>query len=107
MPHKISILVRADVGRDAIELFVSGCLTGDSISALAAQIVKARVIDPSAPILVDLTAARHIEPDALEQLRSQAEAENVGGHPDPSLRLVTPETTPSCPLPGTARDDSF
>lgn len=98
MPHKISILVRADVGRDAIELLVTGCLTEDTAGILATQLSKARDLDPSAPILLDLTDARHIESGALASLRSLAEVREVGGRLVAPLQLLTPATVPQCPL---------
>lgn len=92
MPHRISILVRADVGRDAIEIFVTGCLTEQTRSTLASQIAKARNLDPSAPILVDLTDAQHIEHSALERLRSMVEVEKEeDGLRLAALRFVIPK----------------
>lgn len=70
MTHKISVLVKADVGRDAIELYVSGCLNVETAKVLAAQIERARAFDPSAPIRLDLNDTRHLDPKALRQLRT-------------------------------------
>ena len=103
MPHRISILVRADVGRDAIELFVTGCLTEQTRGPLASQITKARNLDPSAPILIDFTDAQHVEPSALERLRSVVDAQQeVDGHRPAALRFVLPKETPVCPREDTA-----
>lgn len=77
MSHKISILVRADVGRDTIDLVVSGCLNPDTGDVLAQQIARARALDPAAPISVDLTALEHIDPLALATLRERVEASCV------------------------------
>lgn len=67
--HKISILVRADIGRDTIDLIVTGCLNPWTVDLLARQVARARRIDPAAPVVVDLRDARHIDPSALELLR--------------------------------------
>ncbi|WP_114855368.1 STAS domain-containing protein [Brachybacterium sp. YJGR34] len=74
MTHKISVLVKADVGRDTIDLYVSGCLNSETANVLAAQISRARALDPAAPILVDLTGTQHVDPTALAQLRATVDA---------------------------------
>jgi len=99
MSHKISILIRADVGRDAIEIYISGCLTEDTRHVLAPQIVKAGTLDPSAPILVDLTQAQHVDSTALDLLRSTVEAKwKADGYHHASLQLQLPSEAPTCPL---------
>lgn len=106
MAHKISILVRADVNRGSIELLMTGCLTTSTVRILAGQISKARELGPSEPILVDLTAAQHIDPEALESLREAArEMESDLGAP---LRFALPTTDQTCPPEGTTvPGDSF
>lgn len=99
MPHKISILVRADVGRNAVELLVTGCLTLPTSTVLAAQIFRAQQLQPSEPILVDLTGVQHLEPAALDQLRA-AEVHLPSAAP---LRVALPTTVPACPLAEPAR----
>lgn len=95
-PHKISILVRADVGRGAIELLVTGCLTAPTARILSAQIARARDLQPFEPILVDLTGVQHLEPAALEELRA-AEAALTADSAVP-LRFALPEVATPCPL---------
>ena len=72
MTHKISLLIRADIDLDAIELVVTGCLTEQSVTALLEQIARARMLDPASPIRVDLTGAQHIEPRAVDVLHEHA-----------------------------------
>lgn len=96
MTHRISILIRADVGRDTIELIVSGCLNKETSTALATQIAKAQSLDPAAPVVVDLSNVRHIDPAVLEQLRDTAEAAQVADGNLPGTRFITPEMAASC-----------
>src|SRR5699024_9797800 len=42
MPHKISLLIRADIDLDAIELIATGCLTEQTAPVLLEQIARAR-----------------------------------------------------------------
>lgn len=95
MPHKISIMVRADVSRSSVELLVTGCLTADTVQILTAQICRARELGPSGPILVDLTAAQHIDPEAFEMLRDVARA--ASSDLETPLRFALPTDEPTCP----------
>lgn len=95
MPHKISLLVRADVGRGSIELLMTGCLTTFTVGILAAQISRARELGPSEPVLVDLTDAQHIEPEALEEL--WLAARNLERDGEVPLRFALPTAGPVCP----------
>src|SRR5699024_4655826 len=72
MTHKISLLIRADIDLDAIELVVTGCLTEQAGTALLAQVARARMLDPASPLRVDLTGAQHIEPRAVDVLHEHA-----------------------------------
>ena len=95
MPHKISLLVRADVGRGSIELLMTGCLTTFTVGIFVAQISRALELGPSEPVLVDLIDAQHIDPEALETLRDAARALESG--PAPPLRFALPASEPTCP----------
>jgi anti-anti-sigma regulatory factor len=98
MSHKISIVVRADVDRESLGLFVGGCLTSATAPILSRHIHRARALGPAAPILIDLTECRHIDSGALEALRAVVDVHAVQGGPEPSLRLEVPEPLPVCPL---------
>lgn len=74
MPGKISVLVKADVGKDAIELSVTGSLNSDTAPLLAKHIQRARTFDPGAPVRVDLTRAAEIDPRALGRLRAEIDS---------------------------------
>lgn len=77
--HKISILVRADIGRDTIDLIISGCLNAQTVDPLAVQVSRARQVDPAAPVIVDLRSAQHVDPDALAMVRTMAGAAKIKG----------------------------
>lgn len=100
MPHKIMILIRADIGLESIQLHASGCLTVANQMLLRRHIDKARELDPSAPIEVDLTAVGHIEPEALRSLRSSIVSEDAGGaHVADPVRFRIPPMPQQCPGP--------
>lgn len=102
MNHKISILIRADVGRDTIDLVVSGCLNEETGTALAAQISKARSLDPAAPVIVDLSDARHVNPVVLGQLRRTIGAANTADGNLAAVKFLVPKTRPTCPCTDSA-----
>lgn len=56
LTHKTSLLVRADSGREAIDLLVTGCVTEEPSIALASQIAIARQVEPTADSLLQVTA---------------------------------------------------
>lgn len=95
MPHKISALVRADVGRGSVELLMTGCLTASTVQVLIAQISRALELGPSEPVLVDLTDAQHIDSEALETLRDAARTLESGSAPP--LWFALPTSEPTCP----------
>lgn len=98
MPHKISLLIRADIDLDAIELIATGCLTEQTAPVLLEQIARARMLDPESPIRVDLTGARHIDPSAAARVRARTSAPDPLGHRRTPLRLELPDELPVCPL---------
>lgn len=69
MTREISVLIRADVARETIDVLVRGRLTEETRPVLATQITKARRLDPASAILVDLTATDEIEARSLSLLR--------------------------------------
>lgn len=98
MPHKITIRIRADVGMETIELNVSGCLTDTTQQILQRQIGKARTLDPAAPIEVNLIEATHIEPEALDELRTTVAFEETGDvHVEEPVRFRIPKLPQHCP----------
>lgn len=105
MAHKISILVRADVSRNAIDLLVTGCLTDATSRILATQIIKARELGPVEPMLIDLTEMRYIDSDALEELQAGlADKEDRPGAP---VRFALPTTTSTTPpLPAASSESA-
>ena len=96
--HKISILVRADIGRDTIDLIISGCLNTQTVDPLAVQVARARQVDPAAPVVVDLRSAQHVDPDALKLLRSMADAAKIQGFDGrlASVEFRLPATLEAC-----------
>lgn len=74
MPHKISILVHADVSREDITLEVSGHLSVETMPTLECQVQRARALDPAAPVRVDLSTAHPIDPDVHEALYTLTES---------------------------------
>ncbi|PWH06423.1 hypothetical protein DEO23_05480 [Brachybacterium endophyticum] len=99
MTHTISILVRADVDSESITLEVTGCLTPRTRDVLAAQIEKARSLGPRGPVVVDARGARHVDPIALQLLRSTADTTGAlstqWDHPAP-VRFLLATPLPHC-----------
>lgn len=98
MTHKISILVRADMKSQSIDLVVTGCLNSDTAEALHRQITRARGLAPATPVLVDLSGTRHVDPLALSTLRHRVDASHMEGAGkrlvDVDFRL--PKTVAAC-----------
>ncbi|PWH06426.1 hypothetical protein DEO23_05495 [Brachybacterium endophyticum] len=80
MTDEISVLIRADVGRETIDVLVRGRLTEQTRQTLATQILKARTLDPASAILVDLTAAESIDAQPLTWLRETFGCHRSLGH---------------------------
>lgn len=116
MKHTISLLIRADLDLEAIELIATGCLTEQTLPVLLEHVARARMLDPASPIRVDLTEARHLEAAIVAQLEERMAA------PDPfsdgylPVSLDLPAPLPRCaetvetseehaPAPLTGEDD--
>ena len=74
MPHKISVLVLADVAREDITLEVSGHLSAETMPTLEGQVRRARALDPAAPVRVDLSAVHAIDTDVHGALYALTES---------------------------------
>ncbi|WP_344119295.1 hypothetical protein [Kocuria aegyptia] len=69
MDHKLSVLVQIDVDGTYVRLAVTGCLTEVNMHVLYPLIRRARTLIPPVAVSVDLTAAGHVEPIAVDLLR--------------------------------------
>ncbi|WP_152352332.1 hypothetical protein [Brachybacterium subflavum] len=101
MSHKISILVRADVDSEVVTILVTGCLTGATREVLACQIERARLLDPASPLVVDARDAQHVDPIALQLLRSRVDNpadQDTRWHRSVPVRFLVPSPLPRCPL---------
>lgn len=95
MLHTVSVTVRVDIDQGVVQLAITGCLTAESHHCLIPLILRARGVNPFGMVLVDLTAARHIEEAGLTSLRSAIE---IVEHEEPGqpVRFLTPEVLPPC-----------
>lgn len=102
MSHKLSILVRTDIDAEAITIVVTGCLTRSSRQVLASVIERARLLDPASPLVVDAREAQHVDPIALQLLRSQvdndAHCQDGREQRATPVRFLVPSPLPRCPL---------
>lgn len=93
MHHKPSVLVQVDLDGRHIRLVVSGCVTELNHRALCPLVRRARTLAPDIAVVVDLTAAQHVEPVAVDLLRWAAEHEDaVRGAP--AVDFVLPAELP-------------
>ncbi|MUN62500.1 hypothetical protein GMA12_05000 [Kocuria sediminis] len=83
MDHKLSVLVQVDLDGRYVRLLVTGCLTEANQHALHPLIRRARTLIPPVTVSVDLTAAEHVEGNAVGQLRTAV-------HDDPTLEGTSP-----------------
>lgn len=96
MNHKISLLVRADLDLDAIDLVATGCLTEQTVQVLLEHIARARMLDPASPVRVDLTAAGHLDPAVVSQLEARLAAPDPLGDRRIPVQMDLPEHLPRC-----------
>lgn len=73
MRHKLSVLVQVDLDGKHVRLVVTGCLTEVNHRALCPLLRRARTLVPGIEVLVDVTAAHHVEAAAVDLLRWAAE----------------------------------
>ena len=69
MDHKLSVLVQIDLDGAYVRLIVTGCLTEANQHVLYPLVRRARTLIPPVTVSVDLAAAGHVEPNALDLLR--------------------------------------
>ncbi|MFF0990261.1 hypothetical protein [Kocuria nitroreducens] len=69
MDHKLSVLVQIDLNGTYVRLTVTGCLTEANQHVLYPLIRRARTLITPVAVSVDLTAAGHVEPTAVDLLR--------------------------------------
>ncbi|MEF3121718.1 hypothetical protein [Kocuria flava] len=69
MDHKLSVLIQIDLDGAYVRLAVTGCLTEANQHVLYPLIRRARALIPPVTVHVDLTAAAHLEPAAVDLLR--------------------------------------
>lgn len=77
MHHKPSVLVQVDLDGRHVRLVVSGCVTELNHRALCPLVRRARTLVPGIAVVVDLTAAHHVEPAAVDLLRWAADHEDA------------------------------
>ena len=93
MDHKLSVVVQIDLDGRYVRLVVTGCVTETNQHALYPLIRKSRTMIPSATVTIDLTAAEHVEPGAVDLLRWAA-AHDDEPLSDPSpIHVLTPTTS--------------
>ena len=69
MDPKLSVLVQIDLDGAYVRLVVTGCLTEANQHVLYPLVRRARTLIPPVTVHVDLTAAAHVEPAAVDLLR--------------------------------------
>jgi hypothetical protein len=69
MDHKLSVLVQIDLDGAYVRLIVTGCLTEANQHVLYPLVRRARALMPPVTVSVDLAAAGHVEPHAVDLLR--------------------------------------
>lgn len=94
MHHKLSVLVQVDLDGRHVRLVVTGCLTEVSHRGLTPLVRRARTLVPGIAVVVDATAALHVEASAVDMMRWSTEHEDaVPG--TPPVEFVLPEDLPA------------
>ncbi|MUN63953.1 hypothetical protein GMA12_12525 [Kocuria sediminis] len=94
MHHKLSVLVQVDLDGKHVRLVVTGCVTEVNHRALCPLVRRARTLVPGIAVIVDATAAHHVEPAAVDLLRWAAEHDDaVRG--TPPVEFVLPHELPA------------
>lgn len=94
MRHKLSVLVQVDLDGKHVRLVVTGCLTEVNHRALCPLLRRARTLVPGVEVLVDVTAAHHVETAAVDLLRWAAEHDDDVAGTAP-VDFVLPAELPS------------
>ena len=77
MHHKPSVLVQVDLDGRHVRLVVTGRVTEVSHRALCPVVRRARTLVPGIAVIVDVTSAHHVEPEAVDLLRWAVEHEDA------------------------------
>lgn len=93
MDHKISVLVQVDLDGAYVRLLVTGGLTEANQHALYPLIRRARTLIPPVAVSVDLTAAEHVEPIAVDLLRWAVDHDETMAGTSP-VEVLTPAGAP-------------
>lgn len=88
MDHKLSVLVQVDLDGSYVRLTVTGCLTEANQHVLHPLIHRARALIPPVTVSVDLTAAGHLEPIAVDLLRWAVDHDDALDGASPAHVLV-------------------
>ena len=106
MDHKLSVLVQIDLDGAYVRLIVTGCLTEANQHVLYPLVRRARSLIPPVTVSVDLAAAGHVEPNALDLLRWAIDHDDTLQGVSPVELLIPnglPTHEPVLLPPGTAR----
>ncbi|MGQ1799064.1 hypothetical protein ACT4S5_18280 [Kocuria oceani] len=88
MDHKLSVLVHIDLDGAYVRLAVTGCLTEANQHVLYPLIRRARRLIPPVTLSVDLTAAGHVEANAVDLLRWAIDHDETADGVSPVVLLV-------------------
>ena len=102
MHHKPSVLVQVDLDGRHVRLVVTGRVTEVSHRALCPVVRRARTLVPGIAVIVDVTSAHHVEPEAVDLLRWAVEHEDAVQN-TPPVEFVLPAELPrhgGVPRPG-------
>jgi len=106
MDHQLSVVVQVDTDARYVHLVVTGCLTELNHCGLPPLVRRARTLVPGGTVNVDLTAAHHVEPAAVQLLQCAVDHDHarepgatvrVLTHPEPFWSPAEPALLP--PLP--------
>ncbi|GAB2605700.1 hypothetical protein GCM10009696_08920 [Kocuria himachalensis] len=94
MDHKISVLVQIDLNGTYVRLVVTGCLTEANQHVLYPLIRRARTLIPPVIVSIDLSAATHVEPTAVDLLRWAIDHDEAADGASP-VELLVPNHLPA------------
>jgi hypothetical protein len=93
MDHKLSVLVQVDLDGAYLRLAVTGCLTEANQHVLYPLVRRARTLIPPVTVSVDLTAAGHVEANAVDLLRWAIDHDETAEAVSP-VELLVPNGLP-------------
>lgn len=99
MPHKLRVLPRLTADVAQAELRITGCLTPGGSTALRPLIRRTFCVIGVRSVVVDLSTARHIDPEGIELLHHFLQGPNPVrfGIQEDSVLIRVPPVLPSCP----------